>query len=124
MGKENFEDAYGRICLEEIAIKLDNCEELQGIKQYSDVKNMVYRLDIDKYASFTFVTNIPDRIELDKMFETERVTDELSSRIIECLINNESQIKSISNVSKVLNIIVFVDQRYLDRSAQQLQLSD
>lgn len=107
VGKENFEDAYGRICLEEIAIKLDNCEELQGIKQYSDVKNMVYRLDIDKYASFTFVTNIPDRIELDKMFETERVTDELSSRIIECLINNESQIKSISNVSKVLNIIVF-----------------
>ena len=106
VGKENFEDAYGRICLEEIAIKLDNCEELQGIKQYSDVKNMVYRLDIDKYASFTFVTNIPDRIELDKMFETERVTDELSSRIIECLINNESQIKSISNVSKVLNINV------------------
>lgn len=107
LGKYNFETAYGKICQEKIAIKLDNCEGLRGTKEYPDVRNMAYRLDINKYASFTLVTNVPKNIEVENMFETERVSYELTSRILECVTDNEALIKGTNNVSKVVNVIVF-----------------
>lgn len=107
LGKYGFEAAYGKICKEKIAIKLDNCQELRGAKEYPDVTNMVYRLDINKYASFTLVTNVPENVEINNMFETERMSCELSSRILECVTDNEVLIKDTSNVSKVVNVIVF-----------------
>lgn len=106
IGKEKFEESYSRICLEEIAIQINHCLQLRGIKEYPDIKCMVYQLDIEKYINFTFVSNVVENTSLDVILEPNDTSKQLTIRIAECVNRNEKLIKDTGNVDTVVNIIV------------------